>query len=75
MGLEPLLKDPEVTADQQLMKNIFFEHTGYGSEDLLAFNYATRVFFTKNGGKYRVEAQGIEHLSGPPPDVADRYLD
>ena len=76
MGLEPLLKDPELTDVQELMKQTFFDATGYGGEDLLSYNFDTRIFFTRNGGKYQVnENDIIVHLAGPPPDVSDRYLD
>lgn len=76
MGLAPLLQEPNLTTEQEELKQTFFEETGYGVDDLLSLNFSTRVFLTRNGGKYRVhEDQSISHLSGPPPDVADRYLD
>jgi hypothetical protein len=64
-----------VPPEHRLLREKFLEDTGYGSHDLLSLNYQTRIFLTMNGGKYRVETDGsIEHLGGPPPDVADRFL-
>lgn len=75
MGLAALLQEPNLTIEQEDLKQTFFEETGYGSDDLLSMNYGTRIFLTRNGGKYRVDGRAIAHLAGPPPDVADRYLD
>jgi hypothetical protein len=75
MGLAALLKEPSLTSEQGDLKEAFFEATGYSSDDLLSFNFGTRIFLTRNGGKYRVDPDGIAHLAGPAPDVADRYLD
>ena len=74
MGLTALLVNPETTDEQSLLREEFLEATGYGSDDLLSLSYSTRTFLTRNGGKYRVGEDGkIEHLSGPPPDVEDRF--
>jgi len=76
MGLAALLQEPNLTTEQKELKQTFFEETGYGLDDLLSLNFTTRVFLTRNGGKYRVdEDRSIAHLAGPAPDVSDRYLD
>lgn len=74
MGLAPLLTNVEITDDQRSLREEFLEATGYGSDDLLSLSYNTRTFLTRNGGKYKVLDDGsIDHLSGPPPEVEDRF--
>ena len=75
MGLSPLLEEPKLTGEQKLLMRTFLEATGYGSDDLLSYNFKTQVFLTRNGGKYQVAGQAIKHLAGPAPDVSDRWLD
>jgi hypothetical protein len=75
MGLTPLLQEPNLTAEQASLMDAFLEATGYGNDDLLAYNFDTQVFLTRNGGKYQVDGESIKHLAGPAPDVSDRWLD
>lgn len=74
MGLEPLLKSPELTEEQIMLQNRFLEETGYGESDILSLNYDTRTFLTRNGGVYQVnEEGGINHIKGPSVDLWDRF--
>jgi hypothetical protein len=74
MGLQALLEDPRLTREQTDLRTQFFEETGYGPSDVLSCSYTTRIFLTRNGGQYRVEADGsIYHLAGPNPDPTERY--
>lgn len=73
MGLEPLLREVELTREQEELRTRFFELTGYGPSDVLALNYNTETFLTKNGGKYELSSEGIVHLGGPPPALEDRW--
>lgn len=51
----------------------FLEITGYGDDDVLAFNPSTGEVSTRNGGLYRISETGkVEHISGPSPDPTDR---
>ena len=66
MGLEQLVKEPELNKEQSRLRSQFLEATGYGRSDILSLNYETRQFLTFNGGKYRVKKDGtIDHLGGP----------
>ena len=73
MGLEPLLQEPQLTEEQIALRTQFFSATGYGPSDLLSLNYQSRDFLTRNGGRYRLSAEGIQHLAGPPPALEDRW--
>lgn len=73
MGLEPLLQDLPLTEEQIELRTQFFSATGYGPSDLLSLNYESQEFLTKNGGHYRFTGEGINHLSGPPPALEDRW--
>lgn len=75
MGLSPLLEEPKLTGEHSKFVARFLEATGYGSDDLLAYNFDTQIFLTRNGGKYQVTGENITHLAGPAPDVSDRWLD
>lgn len=52
--------------------NDFLERTGYGYNDLLAFSRETNTFLMKNGGKYKLVGNEVEHLAGPSPDPSER---
>jgi hypothetical protein len=55
------------------LKQTFLEMTGYCDADVLAWNFSTRKFLTRNGGVYILTEQGhIKHLEGPSPDPSDR---
>ena len=73
MGLEPLLQELPLTEAQSELRSQFFTRTGYGPSDLLSLNYSTREFLTVNGGRYRLTGEGITHLSGPPPELQERW--
>jgi len=52
----------------------FFELTGYGPSDILAFNPKTKIFMTRNGGQYRLtEADTISYIDGPPWEAEERW--
>ena len=52
----------------------FLENSGYGDDDVLAFNPMTGEVSTRNGGRYQISETGkILHLSGPSPDPTDRF--
>lgn len=64
-----------LTESQKFMKHIFFEKTGYGEYDLLSVNFTTRVFLTKNGGKYFLDEQNeVRWLKGPAVLLDDRLI-
>ena len=50
----------------------FLETSGYGDDDILAYNPTTGTVATRNGGRYQMESGKIIHLSGPSPDPTDR---
>lgn len=51
----------------------FLETSGYGDDDVLAFNPETGEVSTRNGGKYQISPNGkVLHLQGPSPDPTDR---
>lgn len=50
----------------------FLEFTGYSQNDILSLSFETNVVLTRNGGKYRVENDGIKHIAGPSPDPEER---
>ncbi len=57
----------------QRMKDAFYQTTGYGEWDLLAYNPQTRSFMTKNGGIYIVDAHyNVKWVKGPAVRVEDR---
>ena len=52
----------------------FLETSGYGDDDVLAFNPTTGEVSTRNGGRYEISSTGkIVHLAGPSPDPTDRF--
>jgi len=73
MGLEALLQELPLTEAQSELRSQFFSMTGYGPSDILSLNYSTNEFLTVNGGRYRITREGIQHLSGPPPELNDRW--
>lgn len=74
MGLEQLLKEPQLNEDQKELRHQFFRTTGYGPSDILSLNYKTRTFLVHSGGSYQVMEDGkIDHLGGPSPNPNDRY--
>jgi len=74
MGLMPLLKEMDLSEEQEKLKAEFFDATGYGSSDLLSLSYITKTFLTRNGGKYQLNDDGsFKRLAGPPLDVEDRW--
>jgi hypothetical protein len=59
--------------DHRQMIRKFLEATAYGFSDILAVNYETQKFATKNGGKYRLSADGtVKRLAGPAVNLEDR---
>lgn len=51
----------------------FCMDTGYGERDILAVNFATRMFMTKNGGKYHLQEDNhVKWIFGPPVEVEYR---
>lgn len=72
MGLAALLKEPELNKLQNGLRRRFLRATGYGWSDVLSLNYTTGIFLTRNGGKYQVLNDRVEHLAGPAVDTEDR---
>ena len=67
------VQDITLPTDLNNLRLQFLELTGYSSNDLLAFNADTRLFYTRNGGLYHLPVSGeIEHIKGPSPDPEDR---
>lgn len=65
----------EETRKRQLERGFvlkFLEHTGYSKNDILSLSFETNIILTRNGGKYRVENDHIEHIAGPSPDPSER---
>jgi hypothetical protein len=63
----------EIKSDADALRSQFLEKSGYSRNDLLAWNFATRRFMTKNGGQYELTEDGeILHFAGPSPDPEDR---
>ena len=55
------------------MRTYFLETSGYSENELLAWNPHSLLFYTKNGGLYRVtEGVSIEDIKGPPSDPEER---
>lgn len=55
------------------MKDQFMEASGYTSSEVLAWNPVTSLFYTKNGGLYKLRPDGtIEDIKGPPSDPEER---
>jgi hypothetical protein len=54
------------------MKNLFLQLTGYSEHELLAWNPLTSLFYTKNGGLYRLSGGAVEDLEGPSSDPEER---
>jgi hypothetical protein len=72
-GLASILEASKPTDEQEGLLEHFLFTAGYGRSDLLSLNYQTRIFLTRNGGKYRVEADGkIKRLAGPHWDPEER---
>ena len=57
-------------------RTAFLALTGYGPDDLLAANPATRTFMTMNGGIYQLAAdlKTVKRLKGPAINVEDRLM-
>lgn len=73
MPITQLLYEPELTTEQAHLRSEFFQQTGYGPSDLLSLNYETRIFMTRNGGRYRVsEDSSIDWIAGPEPRAEER---
>ena len=68
-----ILRPDEIKSDSDGMRSHFLEKSGYSRNDLLAWNYATRRFMTKNGGRYELDDDGeIIHIAGPSSDPEER---
>lgn len=73
MGLVPLLREDSLSNEQILLRRQFCEATGYGPSEILSLSFSTKIFLTKNGGKYQVRGDGsIQYLAGPPADPDER---
>lgn len=50
--------------------------TGFKASDVLAFNSSSKVFVTRDGGKYQGNAKGtqVRHLAGPIPPALQKQL-
>jgi hypothetical protein len=67
------MSNEEYTPPQRALISQFLSRTGYGESEILALNFNTRSFYTRNGGRYRVEDSGsVTWISGPPVDPEDR---
>jgi hypothetical protein len=72
-GLASILQTPSRSDEQEALLEHFLFAAGYGRSDLLSLNYSTRIFLTRNGGKYRVESDGkLTRLAGPHWDPEER---
>jgi hypothetical protein len=54
------------------VRSKFLELSGYADRDILAVNWKTNTFLTRNKGLYRMIGESILHLDGPSPDPEDR---
>jgi hypothetical protein len=60
-------------SDADELRSQFLEKTGYARSDILAWNFFTRRFMTRNGGQYEMTEDGeINHIAGPSWDPEDR---
>lgn len=50
----------------------FLNITQYSRSEVLAWNPMTRLFYTKNGGLYRMGDGEVEDIKGPPSDPEER---
>lgn len=58
---------------QQTLISAFLKQTGYGERDILALNFSTKIFMTRNGGRYHLqENQQVKWIEGPPVDAEYR---
>jgi hypothetical protein len=63
----------ETITPAESLRRQFLEHTGYGDRDIVVFNPSTRIFLTRNGGRYQMTDLGkVLHLAGPSPDPTER---
>jgi hypothetical protein len=72
MSLHPLLSEPELNEAKRKLRSQFFNESGYGPEDVLALNYETGIFLTRNGGKYQLKDGKFIRLEGPALEVEER---
>lgn len=67
------LVNVHLTLDQTRMVQRFLAGSGYGRQDILARNYRTGIFMTRNGGRYRVAPSGrVSWISGPALEPEER---
>jgi len=57
--------------DKEFVKELL-QKTGYGYSEILSVSYSDRIVLMRNGGKYKMVDDEIEHLAGPSPDPSER---
>lgn len=64
---------PPLRDDRRRFLAAFMEDTEYGPSEILSYSLYTGQVLTRNGGKYRVDADGQVHqLAGPSADSSER---
>jgi hypothetical protein len=61
-----------IPGELDTVRSKFLELSGYADRDILAVNWKTSTFLTRNKGLYRMIGDQILHLDGPSPDPEDR---
>lgn len=66
------VKEVPLTEDRKKMLSLFMEKTEYGPSEILAYSTTTGMVLTRNGGKYKLDGDKVEHLAGPSSDPSER---
>lgn len=68
----PVEEVPPLDQDRRQFIRSFYERTEYGPSDVLSYSLHTGMFLTRNGGRYKLNGEDLEHLSGPSADPSER---
>ena len=67
-----LVEEAAIPPGRKSFVSKFCELTDYGTSEILSYSLHTGMFLTRNGGKYRLSDEQIEHLAGPSADPSER---
>ena len=70
--MQATIEELHIPDERNQILSKFLELSGYGDHDILAINWKTSTFLTRNRGLYRMVGEQILHLDGPSPDPEDR---